>query len=97
VTAALGNYKGVAGSNWGADGYPGSGQFASDYSNPGKNGRTGADAYNGLEIGDGLFWRGDIRFGGLPLDRITDGTSNTFMIGEDLPEKNRWTAWSYSN
>ena len=96
VVCGLGSYKGVAGANWGADAYPGDGMFGGDYPNPTPGG-SGAAAYNGLERGDGLFWRGDMRFGKLTLMAITDGTSNTFMIGECLPEKDLWSAWAYSN
>jgi len=31
------------------------------------------------------------------LSKIVDGTSNTFMIGEDVPELNAHNAWCYSN
>jgi prepilin-type processing-associated H-X9-DG protein len=30
-------------------------------------------------------------------DSIRDGTSNTFMIGEDIPSENNWSAWAYAN
>jgi|ERR1019366_5249246 hypothetical protein len=34
----------------------------------------------------------------ITLLSVTDGTSNTFMIGESLPSKSQWTgAWAYSN
>jgi len=86
------SYKGVAGANWGADFYPSDQNFSTSYRNIGTNG-----SYNGLERGDGIFWRGDARFGSLRLERITDGSSNTFMIGEDVPELIIWNAWAYSN
>src|SRR5262249_39364311 len=52
---------------------------------------------NGLENGDGIFWRGDLRKGNLRLVQIVDGTSNTLMIGEDVPEYIQWNAWAYAN
>ena len=90
--AGVTNYKGVAGSNWGKDYWPAEVAFATIYKNVGKN-----NSFNGLENGDGIFWRGDVRKGKLPLRFITDGTSNTFMIGEDLPDMILWNAWAYSN
>ena len=90
--AGVTNYKGVAGSNWGKDHWPAETDFATTYRNVGKNG-----SFNGLENGDGIFWRGDVRKGKMPLRYITDGTSNTFMIGEDLPDMVLWNAWAYSN
>jgi len=77
------NYKGVSGSNW-----------AWTFGIAG-TGRTNGDT-NGLADGDGLFFRGD----GNKKSKLTDigdGTSNTFMVGEDLPQYNLWCSWPYSN
>jgi prepilin-type N-terminal cleavage/methylation domain-containing protein/prepilin-type processing-associated H-X9-DG protein len=89
---ALTWYKGVAGSNWGQDFYPTDSTFGTAYANLGANGSS-----NGLERGDGIFWRGDIRFGPMRFEMITDGRSNTLMIGEDVPDLIEWNAWAYAN
>jgi prepilin-type processing-associated H-X9-DG protein len=86
------SYKGVSGSNWGADRFPTDSDFSTPYRNLGANG-----SFNGLEKGDGFFWRADIRGGSLTLAAITDGLSNTYMIGEDVPEFIAWNAWAYPN
>jgi len=78
---ALTNYKGVSGSNW----------CWGNYYNPGPTGDC-----NGLYSGDGIFFRGDWRIK-IRLTDITDGTSNTFMVGEDIPSKNYHCSWPYSN
>jgi len=63
------NYKGVAGSNW----------AWGAITNVGPSGNN-----NGLDVGDGIFWRSD---GQTPrtLASVTDGLSNTLMVGEDVP------------
>ncbi|MBO0700356.1 MAG: DUF1559 domain-containing protein [Zavarzinella sp.] len=44
-----------------------------------------------------MFWRADIRSGAMTLAAVTDGLSNTYMIGEDVPEYIAWNAWAYPN
>ncbi len=92
LSSAMTSYKGVSGANWGADRYPAESTFATPYSNPSVDG-----SLNGLENGDGLFWRADMRKGNMRLAEISDGTSNTYMIGEDVPEMIRWNEWAHPN
>lgn len=84
------NYKGVSGSNWGYDSSQKL-EFPTDWRHIGTNG-----SYDGLQSGDGIFYRTDYQ---RPLrwQDITDGMSNTFMIGEDLPTESLWCVWSYAN
>ncbi len=77
----LTNYQGVAGSNWAWGSFP----------NVGPSGNN-----NGLDAGDGIFYRTDSNFK-KRLTGITDGTSNTFMVGEDIPSLNNWCDWVHSN
>jgi len=79
----LTNYRGVSGSNWA-------------WGNWTNNGPSGNN--NGLDLGDGLLFRDD----GNALPKITlqtigDGSSNTFMIGEDIPDINQHCGWPRSN
>ncbi len=83
------NYKGVSGANWGYD----SSQnfwFPTLWKNKGTNG-----SYDGLNHGDGAMFRTDVL---QPRDllTITDGLSNTFLIGEDVPALNNWCSWPYA-
>ena len=85
------NYKGVSGANWGSDESMNWDPLDTLWPNPGTNGSTDGHAH-----GDGLMWRNDILFRMQPR-HIKDGLSHTFMIGEDLPEKNHWCSWPYAN
>jgi prepilin-type N-terminal cleavage/methylation domain-containing protein/prepilin-type processing-associated H-X9-DG protein len=80
-TVGITNYKGVCGNNWGWG--------ANAYTPP-------SGSYNGLDAGNGIFYRTDYNRS-LTMTSITDGTSNTLMIGEDLIAINKWAAWPYFN
>jgi len=86
LSGAIGqtNYKGVSGANW----QWGEARWVSA---PSTNGSG-----NGLANGDGMFYRGD-GSKKLTLTQIQDGTTNTFMVGEDFGDYNRWCSWPYSN
>jgi prepilin-type N-terminal cleavage/methylation domain-containing protein/prepilin-type processing-associated H-X9-DG protein len=75
------NYKGVSGSNW----------AWGNWQNVGPSGNS-----NGLDVGDGMFYRSDDgRI--LRMTGIRDGTSNTFMIGEDIGDMDAHCAWPNAN
>jgi prepilin-type N-terminal cleavage/methylation domain-containing protein/prepilin-type processing-associated H-X9-DG protein len=84
VQVALINYAGVEGSNWcwSAAGY--------NFSDPLKG-------CNGLDDGNGMFYRSDVKEK-ITLTDVTDGTAYTFMIGERSPELDQHCCtWVYSN
>jgi prepilin-type processing-associated H-X9-DG protein len=94
---AISNYKGVAGSNW---------MWGNALFNPGWAPFGGSQ--QGLDNGNGVLYRsngpgasGNIAGGveySWSLASITDGTSNTFMLGEDLPKDSQWCGcWAYAN
>jgi prepilin-type N-terminal cleavage/methylation domain-containing protein/prepilin-type processing-associated H-X9-DG protein len=91
----LTNYKGVCGQNWA---WASTAAWnANSYGNS-----VPVNNNNGLDAGDGIFYRtdgipGTGGHGPLTLDLIKDGTSNTFMIGEDIPSINAWCSWPYMN
>ncbi|HTU93359.1 MAG TPA: DUF1559 domain-containing protein, partial [Gemmataceae bacterium] len=52
-------------------------------------------SFDGLNDGDGAMFRTDILEPRGMLS-ITDGLSNTFLIGEDIPALNNWCSWPYA-
>lgn len=87
------NYKGVSGANWGADESQQleAGDIGARYQNRGTNG-----SYDGLSHGDGMFFRDDYRVR-RRLGHVTDGVTQTMMLGEDLPELDAYCSWPYAN
>jgi prepilin-type N-terminal cleavage/methylation domain-containing protein len=84
------NYKGVSGANWGYDRtqnlwYP------TPFRNKGTN-----QSYDGLNEGDGILFRTDYRYR-RKLSDVKDGLSHTFLVGEDVPDMNRWCSWPYAS
>jgi prepilin-type N-terminal cleavage/methylation domain-containing protein len=85
---AITNYKGVCGANWAW------GVYQPGLLEPGQGDQNGLDNGNGvLDRSNGARGKKYTLQGS-----ITDGTSNTFMIGEDTPRHSLWTgAWAYAN
>jgi prepilin-type N-terminal cleavage/methylation domain-containing protein/prepilin-type processing-associated H-X9-DG protein len=92
VAVGLTNYKAVSGANWGMD-FQGNKwvRLKTDWTNRGTNGSN-----DGLDYGDGMMYRSDSAYP-LRFRDVTDGSSNTFMLGEDVPALNDWCTWPYSN
>jgi prepilin-type N-terminal cleavage/methylation domain-containing protein len=100
------NYFACLGADWGGD--PGPNGWASQGWPGGLDLRwcnqssITPNEWDGLDYGDGAFYGyeqyawGDNR-GGNPFASITDGLSNTFMIGEGLVNASYWNWWAYGN
>jgi prepilin-type N-terminal cleavage/methylation domain-containing protein/prepilin-type processing-associated H-X9-DG protein len=53
-----------------------------------------AQEQNGGTGGSGIYWAWGSDVG---INMITDGTSNTFMIGEQIRKVTRWNCWVHAN
>jgi prepilin-type N-terminal cleavage/methylation domain-containing protein/prepilin-type processing-associated H-X9-DG protein len=90
IEMGLTNYKGCSGSNWGVNSGS-SFNTAFPVADPTGKGK------DGLDNGNGMFYRTD---GNRPLtwQGVTDGTSNTFMIGESMHSIDQHCGgWPYPN
>jgi prepilin-type N-terminal cleavage/methylation domain-containing protein/prepilin-type processing-associated H-X9-DG protein len=83
IPLGLTNYKGCAGSNW---------QWG-DWQNIDPRGIYGGD---GLSTGNGILYAEDAQVK-TTLALVTDGTTNTFLAGEDLPSSNLHCSWPYAH
>jgi prepilin-type N-terminal cleavage/methylation domain-containing protein/prepilin-type processing-associated H-X9-DG protein len=93
ISMGLTNYKGVSGCNWG---YNTNSTFTTAFpvSDPTI---VGANAEDGLDHGNGMFYRTD-GHRKLTLEGITDGTSNTLMVGESMHSIDQHCGgWAYPN
>ncbi len=89
---AVTGYKACAGSNWNA------GLFA--WVNSGATGVGGKNAgqSDGLNLGNGVICSNQTNVNGTTRMRdVTDGTSNTFIIGEAMPGWSQWNWWYNPN
>jgi prepilin-type N-terminal cleavage/methylation domain-containing protein/prepilin-type processing-associated H-X9-DG protein len=94
IVMSLTNYQGCSGSNWG---WNSGANFTTAFPVADPSPPPGVNAEDGLDHGNGIFYRTD---GNRPLKlaHITDGTSNTFMIGENLHSyANHCGGWAYPN
>ena len=55
---------------------------------------TNTPGVPGASTGSGIFWR---ECSGVPLQQITDGTSNTLLAGEQIRSVTLWNAWVEAN
>jgi len=87
-------YRANIGSNWGG-GPPGSSLWWGtdpQWCVPDPNNSNPNTTYDGCANGNGVIWE---NLSPLNIENITDGTSNTFMIGEALTGKDYQNAWCH--
>lgn len=80
------NYKACAGNNWAWGTWR-------HRENVGKN----PNSWNGLDAGNGMIARTRVRPDPTSIRDVTDGTSNTFAVGEAVPEWCTHTWWYWFN
>jgi prepilin-type N-terminal cleavage/methylation domain-containing protein/prepilin-type processing-associated H-X9-DG protein len=91
IAMGLTNYKGVSGSNWGVNT---GATFTTSFPVTDPNPAFGQD---GLDQGNGIFYRTDGERK-LAFTAITDGSSNTLMIGESMHSIDQHCGgWGYAN
>jgi prepilin-type N-terminal cleavage/methylation domain-containing protein len=92
MTVGATSYKGVSGGNWGN----GEARWLWGTPNGPLGGPNGTADHAGLLNGNGIFFRADY-LRKLTMVNISDGTSNTFMIGEVISALDVHTSWPYNN
>ena len=94
LTYAVTCYRANCGSNWGG-GPPGSSLWWGtdpQWCNPDPNNPNPSTTYVGCGNGNGVIWENNSP---LNILNVTDGTSNTIMIGEALSGKDYQNAWCH--
>jgi prepilin-type N-terminal cleavage/methylation domain-containing protein len=87
-------YRGNIGSNWGG-GPPGSALWWGtdpQWCNPDPNDPNPALTYDGCANGNGVIWETN---NPISILNVTDGSSNTIMIGEAMTEKDYQNSWCH--
>jgi prepilin-type N-terminal cleavage/methylation domain-containing protein len=92
LSIGITNYKGVTGGNWGN----GEARWRWGTPNGPLAGPLGTADHSGVLNGNGFFFRTDY-FRRMSFAGVVDGLSNTFMIGEDVPDLSTHCSWPYSN
>lgn len=84
------NYKACAGANWAWNTF-------NTNATPQWNQTRWGVSNNGLDRGNGLIFRANAFAYSNPMAKVTDGTSNTFAVGEAIPEFCNHTWWWHFN